>query len=705
MISLFAARRAARPLLRGLSIAALLGSFAAAPPASARPATPDITASLIVGNTDAADPQSIWLGVRVVLGPGWKTYWKSPGDAGLPPEFDWSASSNIKTAEVNWPLPHRTSILGFDTVGYAGEVVFPVRILRRDRAADTAIDLKLAVYACSNICVRQEYALKASFGPDLSPRAGQQQIMAWQAKVPSPQSPTLTIHAISRLGTDPEQVQIKVSATEPFARPDMLIDSDPPIAAAKPEVERGSDGIATLTVVLPDSSAASLRDRALTAVVVNGDQAVTASSPGRPAPSAQSVAPAAVSWLALLAIIATALLGGLTLNLMPCVFPVLSLKLMGFVQQDSSDRRKVRSGFAACAAGMITSFLVLAGALVLMKSAGISLGWGIQFQQPLFLAAMAVVLALFAASLFDLLSFNLPFGLTSRLAAKAGGTSLTSHFTAGFVATLLATPCSAPFVGTAVGFALARGTPEIVAIFAALGLGMAAPYLLVAAFPSLARWIPRPGRWLLLVKRIFAIGLLGTSVWLVSVLAGVAGARPAIAVGMAIAIGLAGLRLARATRPALVAGIAVVALALLAWLGPLVLSSRTGQAIAWQTFSAVKIDEMVRSGQTVFVDITADWCVTCKVNRLLVIDTAEITQRLGSDITPVQGNWTRPDETIARFMRAHGRYGIPFNIVFGPNAPDGIALPELLSTSAVTAAFDQARKTPLASTTPTETTK
>ena len=689
-----------------LAIGVLLGSFAAAPPASAAPARPDIAASLIVGNTDATDPQSIWLGVRVVLGPGWKTYWKSPGDAGLPPEFDWSASSNIKTAEVNWPLPHRTSILGFDTVGYTGEVVFPVKILRHDRAVDTAIDLKLAVYACSNICVREEYALKATFGPDLAPRAGQQQIAAWQAKVPSPQSPTLTIHSVTRLGTDPEQLQIKASATGPFAHPDVLIDSDPPIAAAKPEFERGSDGMATLTVVLPDSSAASLSDRALTAVVINGDQAVTASSPGRPAPSAQSVAPASVSWLALLAIIATALLGGLTLNLMPCVFPVLSLKLMGFVQEDSGDHRKLRRGFAACAAGMVSSFLVLAGALVLMKSAGISLGWGIQFQQPLFLAAMAVVLALFAASLLDLLSINLPFGWTNRLAAKAGGTSLASHFTAGFVATLLATPCSAPFVGTAVGFALARGAPEIVAIFTALGVGMASPYLLVAARPSLARFIPRPGRWLLLVKRVFAVGLLGTSAWLVSVLAGVAGARPAIAVGMAIAIFLVGLRLARATRPALVAGIAVVALALLAWLGPLALSTRTGgQAIAWQPFSAARVDELVRSGRVVFVDITADWCVTCKVNKLLVIDTAEIAGRLGSDVTPVQGNWTRPDEAIARFMRAHGRYGIPFNIVFGPNAPDGIALPELLSTSAVTAAFDKAAKTPLASINPTETTK
>ncbi|UZE46928.1 protein-disulfide reductase DsbD family protein [Rhodopseudomonas sp. P2A-2r] len=683
----------------------LLAGFAA-PPSAAAPARPDITANLIVGNTDIADPHSIWLGVRVLLGPGWKTYWKSPGDAGLPPEFDWTASSNIKAPEVNWPLPHRTSILGLDTIGYSGEVVFPVKIVRRDPAADTAIVLKLAIYACSNVCVREEYALKATFGPDLAPRAGQQQIVAWLAKVPLPQSPAITVHSITRLGTDPEKLQITASAIAPFASPDVLIDSDPPIVAARPELVLDGDGVATFTVVLPDSTAAGLAERTLNAVVVNGDQAVTASSSRRSAPVAQPEAPTAVSWLALLVIIATALLGGLTLNLMPCVFPVLSLKLMGFVQEDSSDRRRVRAGFAACAAGMIVSFLVLAAALVLMKWAGVSLGWGIQFQQPLFLAAMAIVLALFAASLFDLLSFNLPFGLNNRLAAKAHGTSLGSHFMAGFVATLLATPCSAPFVGTAVGFALARGAPEIFAIFTALGIGMASPYLLVAAFPSMARFIPRPGRWLLLVKRVLAVGLLGTAAWLVTVLGSVGGARPAIAVGGAIVIGLAGLRLARAARPALAAGIAIVAVTLLAWLGPLALSSQTGgQAIAWQSFSKSKVDELVRAGRTVFVDITADWCVTCKVNRLLVIDTAEIAQRLGSDVTPVQGNWTRPDESIARFMRAHGRYGIPFNIVFGPNAPDGIALPELLSTSALIAAFDQAEKVPLASSKPTETTK
>ncbi|MBI5131585.1 MAG: thioredoxin family protein [Rhodopseudomonas palustris] len=688
-----------------LALIALLAGFAAAP-AAAAPAKPDITANLIVGNTDVADAHSIWLGVRVVLGPGWKTYWKSPGDAGLPPEFDWTASSNIKATEVNWPLPHRTSILGLDTIGYSGEVVFPVKIVRRDPAQDTAIDLKLAVYACSNICVREEYALKATFGPDLALRAGQQQIAAWLAKVPSPQSAALTVHSIVRLGTDPEKLQIKASAVATFASPDVLIDSDPPIVAAKPERVINGDGVATLTVVLPDSTAAGLADRTLDAVVINGDQAVTVRSPGRSALVAQPEASTTVSWFALLAIIATALLGGLTLNLMPCVFPVLSLKLMGFVQEDSSDRRGVRAGFAACAAGIIVSFLVLAVALVLMKWAGVSLGWGIQFQQPLFLAAMAIVLALFAASLFDLLSFNLPFGLNNRLAAKAGGNSLTSHFTAGFVATLLATPCSAPFVGTAVGFALARGAPEIVAIFTALGVGMASPYLLVAVFPSMARFIPRPGRWLLLVKRVLAVGLLGTAAWLVTVLGSVGGVRPAIAVGGAIVIGLTGLRLARAARPALAAGIAIVAVTLLAWLGPLALSSQTGgHAIAWQEFSKLNVDELVRSGRTVFVDITADWCVTCKVNKLLVIDTAEIAQRLGSDVTPVQGNWTRPDEGIARFMRTHGRFGIPFNIVFGPNAPDGIALPELLSTSALIAAFDQAAKAPLASSNPTETTK
>ncbi|MDO8400954.1 MAG: protein-disulfide reductase DsbD family protein [Bradyrhizobium sp.] len=685
-----------RLLIRAMAALALISAIGVAQGQSfTQPAAqkPDIKADLVKGDSEAGG-RELWIGVRLNLGSGWKTYWKSPGDAGLPTEFDWSGSSNIVEAEVNWPAPTRLSILGFETIGYTHEVLFPVRIKIRDPAVETRIDLKLAIYACSTICVREERELAATIQPGAS---SDSTIDAWRSKVPQPTSSVLSVLSVERSLTGPASLRIEVASTRPLLEPDVFVEGDPPVSGDKPIVTFDQGNRATLIVNLSGETAESLQTRPVTATIVSDGAAVLAVSPAPrrnagEAGGSEHPRPAPDIPASLLALIGIALVGGFILNLMPCVFPVLSLKLLSFVHVGTGDRGQVRKGFAASAAGIVVSFLLLAGVLAGMKWAGASVGWGIQFQQPLFLGGMAVVLSLFAASQFGLFHLAVSSGFLTRVTGVAGGTSTASHFLSGFVATLLATPCSAPLVGTAVGFALSQGTAEIFAIFAALGIGMASPYLVVAAFPGLARAIPRPGPWLAHVKRLFGVALLATAGWLLLVLGEVSGQLPAISLGAALASGFIILALSKgvvARKVAIATATIAIIVIVLAAMAP---RSQTHDRaeIPWRTFSSRDLHALVGAGRTVFVDVTADWCITCKINKALVIDRQEVAGRLSADVVPMRADWTRPDDEIAGFMREHGRFGIPFNIVFGPAARDGIALPEILSTSTVSAAFNDA---------------
>jgi suppressor for copper-sensitivity B len=403
-------------------------------------------------------------------------------------------------------------------------------------------------------------------------------------------------------------------------------------------------------------------------------------------------APPAAPPAALLAMLAVALLGGLILNLMPCVLPVLAMKLASVVTLDAARARDVRRAFLATAAGIVSAFLLLALALVGLKLGGEAVGWGLQFQQPWFLAGMALVVVAFAANLWGWFEVPLP----ALLSDIGGSRKLAGSFATGVFATLLATPCSAPFVGTAVGFALAQGPLQILAIFAALGVGLAAPYLAVAAFPGAARLLPRPGPWIGILRKLLGLALAGTAAWLVWVLAGQLGVVAAGTLAAALAVlagGLFALRKSQAPRGrvALVASVLLLALFLPPKLGYVPERTAEISAIAWQRFERGAVDAAVAEGKTVFVDVTADWCVTCQVNKRLVLSRGEIVAKLSSDgVVALRADWTRPDPRIAAYLAEFGRYGIPFNAVYGPGEPGGLALPELLSAEAVLGALGQA---------------
>ena len=402
------------------------------------------------------------------------------------------------------------------------------------------------------------------------------------------------------------------------------------------------------------------------------------------------VVPAAAGAARLLASIAlVALLGGLILNVMPCVLPVLGIKLAGAIRASGAPMGRVRAGFLASAAGVMAFMWALAGLVLAAKAGGLAVGWGVQFQNPVFLAAMVALTGLFAANLAGGFEIALPQGLATPMARGRAG--LAGDFATGAFAAVLATPCSAPFLGTAVAFALAGGAAEIGVVFTMLGLGLALPYLVVAARPSLVARLPRPGRWMLWVRGVLALMMLATALWLAWVLSNVAGLGVALAVGALVAaaalVACARGRLGRAALPA--AAVAVLGALVLPTLTPP--PAQASAETAWTAFARDAIDARIAEGRVVFVDVTADWCLTCQANERLVLGRGAVARALASEeVLPMRADWTRPDEAIRRYLEDHGRYGIPFYAVYGPARPDGIVLPEVLTPGLVLDALDAA---------------
>ncbi len=380
-----------------------------------------------------------------------------------------------------------------------------------------------------------------------------------------------------------------------------------------------------------------------------------------------------------------ALLGGLILNAMPCVLPVLSLKVFGLVRSAGHGRTEVVRGALATAAGILVSFLALAVAAIAARTAGAAVGWGIQFQRPGFVAFLAVVVVLFCLNLWGLFEIPLPQRL-ARLGGNAPREGVSGHFASGLFATLMATPCSAPFLGTAVGFALAQPTPVILAIFAAVGIGMSLPYLLLAVAPGTARLLPRPGAWMDTFKGVMGFLLAAAAVWLFYVLSSQVSPERVAAIELGLltlclflwlrhrhmAAGGSKLGMRRLAEIGVIAavavtvGIAAVSPAVGAKDGRLTEGATAG-LIPWETWERARAESLAAEGRLVFVDVTADWCFTCKVNERLVLETPEIAAAFKEHgVIPLKADWTNRNEEIGKFLAEHGRYGIPFYLLYRP---------------------------------------
>lgn len=470
------------------------------------------------------DQDRVELGLLFRLKPGWKIYWRSPGDAGYPPTIDWKGSDNLADTVISWPVPRRFEMSGVETIGYKDEVVLP--IMARLTEPGKALSLRAAVdyLVCDVTCVpaHADLSLNVPAGStEASPEA--HLIDRFAVNVPKgdgSQGLSLTHVEATRDGA----LSVIVAAATPLLHPDLFVERADQMQFSPPKVtlEQGGRRAVFHLQMVPDTGEDDIFAKPLTLTVADGTRGMEAVAD---VIEASSESP----WFLMVGL---ALTGGLILNLMPCVLPVLSIKLLSFIGHGGAEQRTIREGFLASAAGIWLSFLGLAIVVIVAREAGTAVGWGIQFQQPLFLVILALIVTLFAANLWDWFDVPMPQWIADL--GNVGSSSqgrLAGDFFSGIFATLLATPCSAPFLGTSIGFALSRGPLEILSIFSALGVGMAFPYLLVALCPQLVQWLPRPGRWMLIVRRLLGVALIGTMIWMLNILMNELGPIPALIIG------------------------------------------------------------------------------------------------------------------------------------------------------------------------------
>ncbi len=637
--------------------------------------------------------------LQLRLTPEWHTYWRSPGDAGVEPSIDWPGSENLAGARIAWPAPHRLPPLaGLETQGYEGGVVLPIVVTLAHPGAPLHLHAEVDYASCKDVCIPYHASLDLRLPAGLAvPGPEAPVIAAAQAQVPGDlASAGLALRgAVVGAAKGGAVLSVRLESTgAPLRAPDLFVEGVAQGSPGRPDVVMSDTArVATMRVPIRESTAAALAGGKLGVTLVDGMRAAEADI----TPRLGSLPPPPEPMLRL-GIIGVALLGGLVLNLMPCVLPVLSLKLLALAGYAGAERRAARLGLLATAAGVVASFGVLAAALIVLKTAGDAIGWGIQFQQPWFLAGMALATTLFAASLWDWLPISLPGRVAGAVGGMRGRGGLGDAFLLGAFATMLAASCSAPFVGTAIGFALARGPLDILLVFGALGLGMGAPFLAIALAPGLVAWLPRPGAWMGWLRRVLGVALLGTAVWLLFVLATESGASAALIAGAALAVLLTVLAWRHrqpsrrlAVGAVVLAAVTVLVPALRGQAVPVAAPASSAEAGLWRPFDAAALRGAVAQGRIVFVDVTAAWCLTCKVNEATVLDRAPVATQLRSPgVVAMRANWTRPAPVVTAYLQSFGRYGVPLDVVYGPGAPAGIALPELLTPAAVMDAFRRA---------------
>jgi suppressor for copper-sensitivity B len=652
--------------------------------------------------------QELPLGLEFRLAPGWKIYWRTPGEAGLPPTLDLQMANGAPLqSQIEWPVPKRFNAFGFDNFGYADAVILPVAVRGYDRGAALQIRGQIEALVCSDICVPLAGALRLDLadGP-AEPSSMAMVIAQFAAKVPRINA--LSPIKIATAWQSGSQLKIGFAATsQPVT--EVFVEGPAGIAFKQPVF---ANNIAVIDV--EGDLKTPLAGQTVDLTVIAGDDFTTQSiivakdaplagsfAAGKPMPT--DAGAMAQFWT----VIGFAFLGGLILNLMPCVLPVLAIKLAAIIEASGQSRGFVRLRFGAGAMGILSSFAILAAGLAALRLAGGQIGWGIQFQSPVFLAIMLLVLGLFTLNMLDRFFLPIPAFLQASFRGDGQNTNgqntnqqarpaiLFGDFMAGMLATLLATPCSAPFVGSAVTVALTGDMAQLFAVFMAMGAGLAAPWGLVVLFPALVGFLPRPGHWMVWLKRGLAGLLIATMIWLGWLLQTIQGGPAAL-----LLLGLIGFVLlailCRQKIGILLAGAGLFAG--LAFLPAPAIVAPQANGLVWQVWSNDASAAARAEGKLVFVDVTADWCITCKANKALVLETAPIAPMLAAlvddgKLVMLKADWTRPDPRIAAFLASHDRFGIPFNIIYGPKAPEGVLLGELLRADMVENALIKAGMT------------
>jgi thiol:disulfide interchange protein DsbD len=647
-------------------------------------------------------------GLYFKLESGWHIYWKNPGDSGEPPRIDWTLPKGITAGPLQFPAPKRLPLGPLMDFGYEDEVLFPFTMDagKTAKSGPAMLHAKVSWLVCREVCIPEKTELDLSLpvaasstGPAV-PAAESELFQRLASRLPQPLP--AGDKAVFQPSQDGFRLAVETGRTESsaqfFPEEQDLLDNPSP-----QKVTSTANG---LILDLKKDALLTAAPAQLKGVLELADgrtfevTAVPGALPSAPASSATS--PSRKSWLQSAGL---AFLGGLLLNLMPCVFPVLFLKGLALVRSGNEERGALRAHGMVYAAGILVSFWVLVGVLVSLRAAGATLGWGFQFQSPVFLTLMAGLLFFVGLSLAG--QFEIGLTLTSAGGSLAAKQGYAGSFFTGVLAVIVATPCTAPFMGAAIGYALTQSAVVIFAVFTALALGLAAPYVALTLQPAWTRWLPKPGVWMEILRQAVAVPIFATVIWLAWVLAQAYGANLlALLLGSFLLLAVAGWFLGR--WPAKRWATAIAALILLAVVALAVCGQRlagesgkgTAQAekstlaqSAWEPWSAEAVSRYRAAGRPVFVDFSASWCLSCQANERVALDRPEVQQAFQSaNVALLRADWTRHDEAITRALAELGRSGVPAYALYVPGEASPRLLPEALTPGIVIDALRQLHK-------------
>ncbi len=670
----------------------LLASGLQALPLSNSADAPHVHVQLVAPEDQIYPGGSNDLGLYFKLEPGWHIYWKNPGDVGEPPHVAWTLPKGVTAGQMQFPAPMRLPLGPLMDFGYENEVLFPLKLQVAGAVKDgpALIDAKVDWLVCRDVCIPG----KTELGMKL-------QMLAKQPEVTG--KPGLDVDIFERLASTlpkplPGSFKVAFQPTKTGFRLGVVTGQRETQAIFFPDAQEILDNPAPQKF---SSEAKGLvlefkKDANLTAnpaqlkgvlELSGGRSFVLTALPGKVAPGAPIL-----SWLELLRSSSLAFLGGLLLNLMPCVFPVLFLKGLALVNSGNEERSRLRAHGLVYAAGILVSFWILVGALLGLRAAGATLGWGFQFQSPVFLALMAGLLFFLGLSLAG--QFELGLTLTSAGGSLAAKQGLTGSFFTGVLAVVVATPCTAPLMGAAVGYALAQSAAVTFAVFTALALGLATPYVALTLQPAWTRWLPKPGVWMEVLREAISVPIFATVIWLAWVLAQAYGAGLLAALlGGLLLLAIAGWFLGRwpaklwATLVAAMILVGVVAICVFAP-GKLAaaeeISAPADDTGVWQSWSQDAVNRSLAAGQPVFVDFTASWCLSCQVNERVALQRPEVIQAFQARrVILMKADWTRHDEAITEALTALDRSGVPAYALYTPGQGQPTMLPEVLTPGVV----------------------
>jgi thiol:disulfide interchange protein len=668
---------------------------------------PHVTVSLLVPPAQIYPGESFLAGLDFKMEDGWHVYWTNAGDSGEPPSIHWMLPPGITAGAMQFPAPKRLPLGPLMDFGYENEVVFPVPIQVtadfQPKGAQTAIGGHVTWLVCREVCIPGKASLSVlratlAHAPP-APSAGataQGLVEKYQALEPK------ELPAGDAAQFQPEAkgfvLDVKTGTRQTSAQFFPL--DETVIANAAPQPAKAlADGV-ELTLTKDENILSEPKTLNGVIELADGAAYVVHAAPTSTAAKGAAAATGLSGLGAIFQAAAFAFVGGILLNLMPCVFPVLFIKGLALVQSSQQERRQLRAHGWVYTLGILVSFWAVVGVLLVLRAAGRQLGWGFQFQSPVFLALMALLLFFLGLALAG--QFEIGLSLTS-----AGGSLAQQHgyggsFFTGVLAMVVATPCTAPFMGAAIGYALAHSSMVSFAVFTALGLGLALPYLALAYFPGWARLLPKPGAWMEILKQAVAVPIFGTVIWLVWVFAQIAGTNALIGLLAAfLLLAIAGWVLGRwpGERPAAVTAALVLLAAIAApvWAvrhlgtsGATAAGANQQSASGWEPFTPAAVAQYRSQGRAVFVDFTASWCLSCQVNERVILDSATVMQHLkDSGVALVRADWTNQDADITKALAALGRSGVPTYAIYPADpAAQPQVLPEVLTQRIVINALE-----------------